>query len=107
VPRGRDDRPGAHGLRRVRAAGAVVQLAPYGVGGTRHAVSGADVCGFRQDVAVRTRGWVLFAAMSLLWGIPYLFIKETVETFTPFAMVAGRTLGGALILLPFALHRRA
>jgi drug/metabolite transporter (DMT)-like permease len=50
---------------------------------------------------------VLFAAMSLLWGIPYLFIKETVETFTPFAMVAGRTLGGALILLPFALHRRA
>lgn len=56
---------------------------------------------------MRTRGWVLFAAMSLLWGVPYLFIKETVETFTPFAMVAGRTLGGALILLPFALHRRA
>ena len=53
------------------------------------------------------RGWLLFAAMSLLWGIPYLFIKETVETFTPFAMVAGRTLGGALLLLPFALHRKA
>ncbi len=53
------------------------------------------------------RGWLLFAAMSLLWGVPYLFIKETVETFTPFAMVAGRTRGGALILLPFALHRRA
>ena len=54
-----------------------------------------------------TRGWLLFAAMALLWGIPYLFIKETVDTFTPFAMVAGRTLGGALLLLPFALHRRA
>lgn len=53
------------------------------------------------------RGWLLFAAMSLLWGIPYLFIKEAVDTFTPFAVVAGRTLGGALLLLPFALHRRA
>jgi drug/metabolite transporter (DMT)-like permease len=56
---------------------------------------------------VSAKGWLLFAAMSLLWGIPYLFIKETVETFTPFAMVAGRTLGGALLLLPFALHRKA
>ncbi|RQP08610.1 MAG: DMT family transporter [Microbacteriaceae bacterium] len=45
--------------------------------------------------------------MALLWGVPYLFIKETVETFTPAAMVAGRTLGGALVLLPFALRRRA
>ncbi len=53
------------------------------------------------------RGWLLFAAMALLWGVPYLFIKETVETFTPAAMVAGRTLGGALVLLPFALRRRA
>jgi len=56
---------------------------------------------------VSARGWLLFAAMSLLWGIPYLFIKEAVDTFTPFAVVAGRTLGGALLLLPFALHRRA
>jgi len=50
---------------------------------------------------------MLFAAMALLWGVPYLFIKETVETFSPFAMVAGRTLAGALLLLPFALRRRA
>jgi len=60
-----------------------------------------------QDDRVSARGWLLFAAMSLLWGIPYLFIKEAVDTFTPFAVVAGRTLGGALLLLPFALHRRA
>ncbi len=53
------------------------------------------------------RGWLLFGAMALLWGVPYLFIKETVDTFTPFAMVAGRTLGGALLLLPFAFRRRA
>lgn len=61
----------------------------------------------RQDERVTARGWLLFAAMSLLWGIPYLFIKEAVDTLTPFAVVAGRTLGGALLLLPFALHRRA
>jgi drug/metabolite transporter (DMT)-like permease len=45
--------------------------------------------------------------MSLLWGMPYLFIKEAVDSFSPPAIVAGRTLIGALILLPIALHRRA
>ena len=54
-----------------------------------------------------TRGWVLFAVMSLLWGIPYLFIKEAVDSFSPPVIVAGRTLIGALILLPIALHRGA
>ncbi len=57
--------------------------------------------------AVTPRGWLLFAAMALLWGIPYLFIKEAVESISPAAVVAGRTLLGALILLPLALHRRA
>lgn len=54
-----------------------------------------------------SRGWLLFAAMSLLWGIPYLFIKETVDSMTPVAMAVGRSLGGALLLLPFAIRRRA
>ncbi|MET0780501.1 MAG: DMT family transporter [Microbacterium sp.] len=53
------------------------------------------------------RGWWLFAAMAVLWGMPYLFIKEAVETFSPAAMVAGRTLIGALILLPIAIRRGA
>jgi len=53
------------------------------------------------------RGWWLFAAMAVLWGIPYLFIKEAVDSFSPPAVVAGRTLVGALLLLPIALHRRA
>jgi drug/metabolite transporter (DMT)-like permease len=56
---------------------------------------------------VSARGWMLFAVMSVLWGIPYLFIKEAVDTFTPFAVVAGRTLGGALLLLPFAIRADA
>jgi len=50
---------------------------------------------------------VLFAAMSLLWGVPYLFIKEAVDSFAPAAVVAGRTLGGAALLLPLAVHRGA
>jgi len=56
---------------------------------------------------VSARGWLLYGAMALLWGIPYLFIKEAVESYSPAAIVAGRTLLGAAILLPLALHRKA
>lgn len=45
--------------------------------------------------------------MALLWGMPYLFIKEAVDSYSPAAVVAGRTLLAALVLLPIALHRRA
>jgi drug/metabolite transporter (DMT)-like permease len=54
-----------------------------------------------------TRGWVLFAAMAVLWGMPYLFIKQAVDSYSPASVVAGRTLLGALILLPFALRQKA
>jgi drug/metabolite transporter (DMT)-like permease len=53
------------------------------------------------------RGWLLFAAMGLLWGIPYLLIKIAVDSFSPPAIVAGRTLIGALLLLPFAIRSGA
>lgn len=43
--------------------------------------------------------------MALLWGVPYLFIKEAVDSYSPAAVVAGRTLIGALVLLPVAIHR--
>lgn len=56
---------------------------------------------------ISLRGWLLFAAMALLWGVPYLFIKEAVETISPAAVVAGRTLLGGLLLLPFALRMKA
>ena len=26
------------------------------------------------------RGWVLFAVMCVVWGVPYLFIKVAVQT---------------------------
>ncbi|RZI92864.1 MAG: DMT family transporter, partial [Microbacterium sp.] len=38
---------------------------------------------------------------------PYLFIKEAVDSYSPAAVVAGRTLLGAAVLLPLAIHRRA
>lgn len=53
------------------------------------------------------RGWWLFATMSILWGITYLFIKDAVATLSPAAVVSGRTLIGAVVLLPIALRRGA
>src|SRR5919201_3557963 len=48
------------------------------------------------------RAWVLFIAMAVIWGIPYLFIKIAVGELTPVTLVFLRTLVGALILLPIA-----
>lgn len=56
---------------------------------------------------ITAKGWALFAVLSLLWGIPYLFIAEAVQSLSPPAVVAIRTLGAAILLLPFALHQRA
>ena len=53
------------------------------------------------------RGWLLFGAMALLWGVPYLFISIAVETISPPAIVAGRTLIAALLLVPFAVRSGA
>lgn len=51
------------------------------------------------------RGWVLFALMSVIWGVPYLFIKVAVEHMSPALLVFLRTGGGALLLLPVAAAR--
>ena len=61
------------------------------------------------DVSQRfsARGWILFGVMAALWGMPYLFIKEAVDSVSPPAVVAVRTLGAGLLLLPFALKRKA
>jgi drug/metabolite transporter (DMT)-like permease len=52
------------------------------------------------------RGAVLFAAMCVIWGIPYLLIKVAVEDLSPSMLVLARTSIAALILLPIALARR-
>jgi drug/metabolite transporter (DMT)-like permease len=48
------------------------------------------------------RGWVLFAAMCVLWGIPYLLIKIAVAEVSVVVLVFARTALGALVLLPLA-----
>lgn len=53
------------------------------------------------------RGWAIFIALSLIWGVPYLMIKVAVAEIDPVVVACGRTALGALILLPVALHRRA
>src|SRR3954452_24696720 len=49
------------------------------------------------------RGWILFAAMCVIWGIPYLLIKVAVEELHPATLVLARTALGALVLVPIAL----
>jgi drug/metabolite transporter (DMT)-like permease len=52
------------------------------------------------------RGWALFIAMCVIWGIPYLLIKVAVlGHISPVTLVLFRTVIGALILVPIALAR--
>jgi len=51
------------------------------------------------------RGLLLFAAMCVIWGIPYLFIRVAVGELTPATLVFLRTGVAALILMPFVLRR--
>jgi drug/metabolite transporter (DMT)-like permease len=54
---------------------------------------------------LNAREWTLFGIVSLLWGIPYLFISIAVDDGIPPAFLAWfRVLLGALILLPVAWH---
>jgi len=46
---------------------------------------------------------VLFAAMAVIWGIPYLLIKVAIAELTPATLVLARTTLGALLLLPLAM----
>jgi drug/metabolite transporter (DMT)-like permease len=52
------------------------------------------------------RGWLLFAAMCVIWGIPYLLIKVAVRDIGPAELVFVRTALGAALLLPIALARK-
>jgi drug/metabolite transporter (DMT)-like permease len=52
------------------------------------------------------RGLVLFIALGLIWGIPYLLIKVAVEYVDPAFVVFARVALGALLLIPIVLVRR-
>jgi drug/metabolite transporter (DMT)-like permease len=51
------------------------------------------------------RGALLFAAMCVIWGIPYLMIRVAVRELAPVTLVFLRTGIAALLLMPFAALR--
>lgn len=53
------------------------------------------------------RAWLLFALMSVLWGVSYLFIKIAVRELAPAVVVASRTAIAALVLMPLAVRKGA
>jgi drug/metabolite transporter (DMT)-like permease len=52
------------------------------------------------------KSWIQFGIVGFLWGIPYLLIKVAVADIPPPLIVAGRTLIGAAILIPIAMHKK-
>jgi drug/metabolite transporter (DMT)-like permease len=54
---------------------------------------------------VSRRGWALFVAMSVIWGVPYLLIKVAVGDFSPVVVVFLRCVIGAALLLPWTIAR--
>lgn len=52
------------------------------------------------------RGWILFASLGLIWGLPYLLIKVGVTSLSTPMVVFGRLAIGAAILLPIAIATR-
>jgi drug/metabolite transporter (DMT)-like permease len=51
------------------------------------------------------RGLLLFAAMCVIWGIPYLLIRVAVRELEPVTLGFSRTMIAALLLLPIAAVR--
>jgi drug/metabolite transporter (DMT)-like permease len=54
---------------------------------------------------VSRKGWLLFVALCVIWGIPYLLIRVAVRELSPPALVFFRVLPAALLLAPIALRR--
>ena len=55
--------------------------------------------------ALSRRGWALFLAMAVIWGIPYLLIKVAVGEVSPVVVVFARCVIGAALLLPWTVAR--
>src|SRR5690242_1164097 len=51
------------------------------------------------------RGWLLFSAMSVIWGIPYLLIKIAVAELAPATLVLARVAIATVVLLPITVRR--
>jgi drug/metabolite transporter (DMT)-like permease len=53
------------------------------------------------------RAWTAFAALGIIWGVPYFFIKLALQELSPFMVAWARVTLAALILLPIAWRRGA
>jgi drug/metabolite transporter (DMT)-like permease len=51
------------------------------------------------------RVWLTFGALSVIWGVPYFFIRIAVQEVPPLVVAWGRITIAALILLPIAWRR--
>src|SRR4029077_14696329 len=84
---------------------------PHGcVRSVRPAAGGCASAGARPQGPCRMtpRAWWLFAASSVIWGVPYLFIRIALEGGVPPPFIAwARVALAAALLLPFALRRGA
>ncbi|HEV7328547.1 MAG TPA: DMT family transporter [Bosea sp. (in: a-proteobacteria)] len=47
---------------------------------------------------------ILFLALGVIWGVPYLLIRIAVADYHPVIVAFGRAAIGALVLMPFALR---
>jgi drug/metabolite transporter (DMT)-like permease len=56
---------------------------------------------------VSGRAWAAFAALSVIWGIPYFFIKVALADLSPAFLAWGRVSLAAAVLLPLAWRRGA
>ena len=52
------------------------------------------------------RGWFLLISLGIIWGLPYLFIKIAVETFSPTSLVFLRVVLAGAVLLPVVLYKK-
>lgn len=66
----------------------------------------ANVSTQEQNLVVTRRGILLFLALGVAWGIPYLFIKIAVTELDPAMVVLGRAGLAAVLLLPLAIFRK-
>src|ERR1700678_4414340 len=60
---------------------------------------------FTRMFAMSRRGWTLFLAMAVIWGIPYLLIRVAVRQLGPGVMGLLRTAPGTLPSTPTVIPR--
>ena len=91
-----------------RSSRAIDAICQWCVGERRdRALVVAVLCVLSREPADRARRWCahepgagsfLFAAMCVIWGMPYLMIRVAVRELAPVTLVFGRTAIGALLL---------